>query len=76
MRQIPLLILGLVLMATGAQGVIKLVISHDPGVLRHVPGGFGVQLVLYGAIALVGFRMVRRHRVHPDPENDARSSRS
>jgi hypothetical protein len=70
MRQIALLILGLILLAVGAQGVIRLVISHDPGALRHLPGGFPAQLVVYGAIALFGLSMTRRNRVNPDPERD------
>jgi ABC-type Na+ efflux pump permease subunit len=72
MRQIALVILGLMLLAIGAQGVILLVISHNPGALRHLPGGFLVQLVVYGAIALFGYSMARRNRVNPDPEHDSR----
>jgi len=34
MRQISLLVLGLVVAAIGAQGFILLVIGHDPGALR------------------------------------------
>jgi ABC-type Na+ efflux pump permease subunit len=75
MRQLALAILGLILLAIGAQGVIRLVISHDPGALRHLPGGFMVQLVVYGAIALLGLTMARRNRVHPDPEHDRRAHR-
>jgi ABC-type Na+ efflux pump permease subunit len=75
MRQLALAILGLILLAIGAQGVIRLVISHDPGALRHLPGGFMVQLVVYGAIALFGLTMARRNRVHPDPEENARAHR-
>ncbi|MEV6844870.1 hypothetical protein [Actinoplanes sp. NPDC051411] len=74
-RQIALLILGLMLLAIGAQGVIRLVISQDPGALRHLPGGFLVQLVVYGAIALFGLSTVRRNRVNPDPEHDAQAHR-
>jgi ABC-type Na+ efflux pump permease subunit len=75
MRQLALAILGLILLAIGAQGVIRLVISHDPGALRHLPGGFMVQLVVYGAIALFGLTMARRNRVQPDPEHDRRAHR-
>jgi ABC-type Na+ efflux pump permease subunit len=67
MRQMALVVLGLLLLAIGAQGVIVLVISHDPGALRHLPGGFLVQLVVYGVIALFGLAMARRNRVDPDP---------
>jgi hypothetical protein len=74
-RQIALLILGLMLLAIGAQGVIRLLIGHDPGALRHLPGGFLVQLVVYGAIALFGLSTVRRNRVNPDPEQDTQAHR-
>jgi hypothetical protein len=70
MRQIALMILGLVLLATGSQGVIRLLLTHNPGALRHVPGGFPVRLLLYAAIAVYGLTMARRNRVHPDPEHD------
>lgn len=75
MRQLALLILGLVLMAIGAQGVIRLVIGHDAGALRHLPGGFMVQLLAYAAIGLFGLSTARRNRVHPDPEHDSRPHR-
>jgi len=75
MRQGALLVLGLVLLATGSQGVIRLLVTHNPGVLRHLPGGFGVQLVAYAAVALFGLSMARRNRVHPDPEHDPRAHR-
>jgi hypothetical protein len=69
MRQIALVVLGLVMLAVGAQGVIRLVISHEPGALRHLPGGFLVQLVVWAAIALFGLSLTRRNRIHPDPEH-------
>jgi hypothetical protein len=74
-RQIALLILGLILLAIGAQGVIRLLIGHNPGALRHLPGGFLVQLVVWGAIALFGLTTARRNRVNPDPEHDAQTPR-
>ncbi|HEY0530435.1 MAG TPA: hypothetical protein VGD29_02415 [Actinoplanes sp.] len=70
MRQIALLILGLMVLAIGAQGAIRLLIGHDPGALRHLPGGFLVQIVVYVAVALFGLSIARRNRVHPDPEHD------
>jgi hypothetical protein len=70
MRQIMLLVLGLALLATGAQGFIRLLINHNPGALRVLPGGFAVQLVVYLLIFLFGLSMARRNRVHPDPEHD------
>ena len=69
-RQVTWLCLGLVLLALGAQGVIRLVVSHDPGALRHLPGGFVVRLAVYAVVCLLGFRLVRRHRISPDPERD------
>jgi ABC-type Na+ efflux pump permease subunit len=72
MRQVALLILGLALAATGAQGFIRLVIGHDPGALRWLPGGFLIQLVVYLVVFLLGLSMARRNRVHPDPEHDRR----
>jgi hypothetical protein len=76
MRQMALVVLGLLLLAVGAQGVIRLVIGHEPGALRHLPGGFLVQLLVWAAIALFGFRMARRNRIHADPEHDDRPARS
>jgi hypothetical protein len=72
MRQVMLLVLGLALCATGAQGFIRLLINHNPGALRGLPGGFAVQLVVYLAIFLFGLTMTRRNRVHADPEHDRR----
>jgi ABC-type Na+ efflux pump permease subunit len=69
MRRLALVVLGLLLLAVGAQGVIRLVIGHEPGALRHLPGGFLVQLVVWGAIALFGLTMARRNRIHADPEH-------
>jgi hypothetical protein len=62
-------------MGIGAQGAITLLMAHDPGVLRHLPGGVPVQLVVYVAIALSGLSTARRNRVHPDPEHDPRGDR-
>ncbi len=70
MRQVALLILGLTLAATGAQGFIRLVIGHNPGGLRFLPGGFAIQLVAYLGIFLFGLTMTRRNRVNPDPDRD------
>jgi hypothetical protein len=69
MRQLMLLLLGLALAATGAEGFIRLLINHNPGALRLLPGGFAVQLAGYVLIFLFGLRMARRNRVHPDPEH-------
>jgi hypothetical protein len=75
MRQMALVVLGLLMLAVGAQGVIRLVIGHEPGALRHLPGGFPAQLVVWGAIALFGLSMARRNRIHADPEHDDRHAR-
>jgi hypothetical protein len=72
MRQISLLVLGLVVAAIGAQGFILLVIGHDPGALRWLPGGFVAQLAAYVVVFLFGLTTARRNRVHPDPEHDRR----
>jgi hypothetical protein len=74
MRQIMFLVLGLTVLALGAQGAIRLLIGHDPGALRHLPGGFAVQLAAYLIIFVFGLQMARRNRVHPDPEHDRRAT--
>jgi ABC-type Na+ efflux pump permease subunit len=70
MRQGGLIVLGLVLCATGAQGFIRLIFSHNPGALRLVPGGFAVHLVVYLAIFVFGLTMARRNKVNADPDHD------
>jgi hypothetical protein len=75
MRQILVVVLGLLLLATGAQGVIRLVIEHEPGALRFLPGGFMVQLVAWAAIAWFGLTMARRNRINPDPTDRAHQTR-
>ena len=72
MRQLVLIGLGLILCALGGQGVIRLLINHNPGALHVLPGGFAVQIAAYIAMFAVGYRMARHNRVHPDPENDHR----
>ena len=52
---VAVLIVGMVLLAVGAQGAIRLVIdSADPGLLSWLPGGSIVQLIVYVAIAIAG----------------------
>jgi hypothetical protein len=52
------MILGMVLLAVGAQGAIRLVVDNaDAGLLSWVPGGVVAQLVLYVAIAAAGLVM-------------------
>ncbi|GAA2851559.1 hypothetical protein Acy02nite_35130 [Actinoplanes cyaneus] len=70
MRQAVWLVFGLLLLALGAQGCIRLLINHDPGALRVLPGGYVVHLGGYLAMALIGLRCARHNRVQPDPKND------
>ena len=70
MRQAVWLVFGLLLAALGAQGAIRLMINHDPGALRLLPGGYPVHLGVYIAVALIGLRCARHNRVQPDPRND------
>jgi hypothetical protein len=70
MRQAVWLVFGLILLAWAAQGAIRLMINHNPGALRYLPGGYAVQLGAYVVLALVGLRCARHNRVQPNPEND------
>ncbi|GAA4607840.1 hypothetical protein BJY16_006541 [Actinoplanes octamycinicus] len=70
MRQAVWLVVGLILMAMGAQGAIRLLINKDPGILRFLPGGYLVQVAGYVAVALIGLRLARLNRVQPDPRHD------
>ncbi|GAA2706073.1 MULTISPECIES: hypothetical protein [Actinoplanes] len=67
MRQAVWLVFGLILLALGAQGVIRLVVNQDAGALRWLPGGYFVQLGAYVAAALIGLRVAKHNRVRPDP---------
>lgn len=49
------LIVGMVLIALGGQGGIRLLVDHDnAGLLRWMPGGFGVWLSCYAVATAVG----------------------
>jgi hypothetical protein len=49
------LIIGMVLLALGAQGAIRLMADHDnAGLLRWMPGGFGVWLSCYVVATVLG----------------------
>ncbi|ONI89106.1 hypothetical protein ALI22I_16465 [Saccharothrix sp. ALI-22-I] len=49
------LIAGMVLLALGAQGGIRLLVDHDnAGLLGWLPGGFAARLSCYAVIALAG----------------------
>ena len=55
MKHLTALIIGMVLLALGAQGAIRLVADHDnAGLLRWMPGGFGAWLSGYVVAALAG----------------------
>lgn len=48
-------ILGMVLLALGAQGAIRLLIDHShAGLLSWLPGGFAVWLSCYVVVTVVG----------------------
>ncbi|WIN00350.1 hypothetical protein ACTOB_004050 [Actinoplanes oblitus] len=70
MRQAVWLVLGLILLAVGGQGAIRLLINKDPGALHYLPGGYLVQLAVWVAVALIGLRLARQNRVQPDPRRD------
>lgn len=70
MRQAVWLVFGLILVGYGAVGAIRLMINHDPGALRLLPGGYVVQLGGYIVLALVGLRLARHNRVRADPRQD------
>ncbi|WP_436535347.1 hypothetical protein [Actinoplanes sp. HUAS TT8] len=70
MRQAVWLVVGLMLVALGAQGAIVLLINHNPSVLRWVPGGYFVQLAAYAVMIVLGLRLARHNRVRPDVDRD------
>lgn len=55
MRNVIVLVGGMVLLVLGAQGGIRLLADHgNAGLLGWLPGGFAVQLICYVLIAAVG----------------------
>lgn len=55
MRNVIVLVGGIVLLALGAQGGIRLVADHhNAGLLSWLPGGFAAQLLCYVLVAVVG----------------------
>ncbi|GAA0266271.1 hypothetical protein GCM10009539_61320 [Cryptosporangium japonicum] len=55
MQRLVGLVVGMVLVAVGAQGAIRLVVDHDDaGLLGWVPGGFWVRLACYLVAVVVG----------------------
>ena len=52
---VAIMVLGLVMLAVGAQGAIRLVLdTTDAGLLAWLPGGMAIQLVAYVLIAIIG----------------------
>ncbi|GAA4202267.1 hypothetical protein [Actinocatenispora rupis] len=55
MKRITGLIAGMVLLALGVQGGIRLLADHaNAGLLGWLPGGFPVRLACYAVVAAVG----------------------
>ncbi|MBY8864018.1 hypothetical protein K7711_46675 [Nocardia sp. CA2R105] len=55
MRNVIMLVVGMVVLVLGAQGGIRLVVDHgNTGLLGWLPGGFAARLVCYVVIAAVG----------------------
>ncbi|MEV6134819.1 hypothetical protein AB0L63_01855 [Nocardia sp. NPDC051990] len=49
------LVAGMVLLALGAQGAIRILVDHsNSGLLGWMPGGFAVQLLCYVVLAGAG----------------------
>jgi hypothetical protein len=54
MRYVAVLVVGMVLLALGGQGGIRLLLDDDPGLLSALPGGNGIQLIVYVVVTVVG----------------------
>ena len=55
MKQTVVLVAGMILLALGVQGAIRLLVDHDnAGLLSWMPGGFGVWLTVDLIAAVVG----------------------
>ncbi|MCA2230021.1 hypothetical protein [Nonomuraea aurantiaca] len=55
MKHVTVLIIGMLLLALGAQGAIRLLADHDnAGLLAWLPGGFAVWLACYAVAAIAG----------------------
>ncbi|MET7950405.1 hypothetical protein [Micromonospora sp. NPDC005324] len=58
MKHAFVLVIGLALLALGAQGAIRLLVDHDnSGLLSWMPGGFGVRLSCYVVAAAAGIAL-------------------
>ncbi|GGP44033.1 hypothetical protein [Saccharothrix coeruleofusca] len=61
MKSTAVLVLGMVLLALGAQGAIRLLVDHaNAGLLGWVPGGFAVQLSCYLVVTAAGVALAVR----------------
>ncbi|KXP00172.1 hypothetical protein [Tsukamurella pseudospumae] len=61
MRSGIVLVAGIALLVLGVQGGIRLLVDHaNEGLLRWMPGGFVVHLVVYVAAAVVGLVLASR----------------
>jgi hypothetical protein len=62
------LVLGMVLLAVGGQGTIRLLVDHDDaGLLSGLPGGFAVRLVGYLVVVAVGLLLAARSSTAAGP---------
>ncbi|WAL69026.1 hypothetical protein ORV05_15035 [Amycolatopsis cynarae] len=62
------LVSGMILLAFGVQGVIRLVLDHRwTGVLGWLPGGFAGQLIGHLVLTVLGLVLAGRSRRLPEP---------
>ncbi|KZM72660.1 hypothetical protein IU500_14775 [Nocardia terpenica] len=55
MRYVTVQIVGMIGLALGAQGAIRLLANHhNTGLLSWLPGGFAVALPVYAVLAVAG----------------------
>lgn len=55
MKHVIVLVIGMLLLALGAQGAIRLLADHDnAGLLGWLPGGFAVRLTCYATAVVAG----------------------
>lgn len=67
MRNVIVLVVGMVLLVGGAQGGIRLVLDHaNAGLLGGLPGGFAAQLICCVVIAAVGVALASWGKRHSD----------
>jgi hypothetical protein len=69
MRHVIALVAGVVLLALGAQGGIRLVVDHDnAGLLSWLPGGFAARLLCYVLITVVGVALANWGKRRPEAD--------